>query len=699
MLLKTWLQKISRFDEPDFQASQEATRKFALIVGYCFLAFVNPIYILIDRSMFPDAWYHWNFLGVRAMASLLALLALVIKPCRESMAFFLIPFSILQCGITLMLITYPLDRWTEAYQGAALIVVGMTLISSLSWIRHFLYLLLLYCFTYSIWILNPPPSMEVWLTDGGFSNLNTTFVIALAFHYLRLSYAYANFQLTKEIVAKNQELEVRSRDVHSILKNIPEGVCIITLDAAGQGLELDPYTSDFLQKLIQTGDDHGRDPFSLIFQHTDLSTSTQASIRWIILTALKDDILQWELNQHALPRQFRLHRQQKVHVIEAEWNAIADKERVVQKILVTLKDVTDLRQWQMKAHKRQQEAQRILELLNTDARKLDDFFPAAEHFLDGAQKGLDGTSSALQMTASLRNLHTLKGMARTYQLDELVEKVHEAEERLLQFKAQAATADEAGQDIRACQETLEDYRQCFQKIQPPDKGGSRVTIDKKEARRLLGDLQKALQEGAMERAAAAVASLNHLFSDSFENLIEDEIHAMKELARRLGKPHPLVQVEACSIPLDDSVRSALRNAFLHLFRNSLDHGIESEAERLQKGKPAHGIIRIGLRREGGVLTIRYSDDGRGLNLPAILRRARDLKLIGGDDQPSAVAIAEFIFHPGLSTSEKTTETSGRGIGMDCVRSFLEEQGCRLRLELSGDTAVTTVIDVPLRRLS
>jgi len=124
--------------------------------------------------------------------------------------------------------------------------------------------------------------------------------------------------------------------------------------------------------------------------------------------------------------------------------------------------------------------------------------------------------------------------------------------------------------------------------------------------------------------------------------------------------------------------------FMHLLRNSVDHGIEPPAQRAALGKPEAGVIDIEVGVAEGALQITLSDDGRGLALSRIRGIAADRGWLQPDSQLSDEAVAEFIFRPGFSTAQNVTEVSGRGVGMDAVRDFIRREGGRIELRFTDD---------------
>ncbi|HYO71274.1 MAG TPA: ATP-binding protein, partial [Archangium sp.] len=158
-------------------------------------------------------------------------------------------------------------------------------------------------------------------------------------------------------------------------------------------------------------------------------------------------------------------------------------------------------------------------------------------------------------------------------------------------------------------------------------------------------------------------------------LFEPYPRMVRDLARELGKEVELV-VDGEDTRADRAVVEALRDPLLHLVRNALDHGLESRVDRVATGKHPRGRLTLGAARDGNRLVLRVEDDGVGLE-PALLRRAAVRK--GFLDEASASALTdqaarELIFLSGFTSREVATDISGRGVGLDAVRSSLRALG-------------------------
>jgi chemotaxis protein histidine kinase CheA len=133
--------------------------------------------------------------------------------------------------------------------------------------------------------------------------------------------------------------------------------------------------------------------------------------------------------------------------------------------------------------------------------------------------------------------------------------------------------------------------------------------------------------------------------------------------------------------LSDRGSILLQAVFTHILRNAVDHGLEDAETRRRKGKDEQGLIHIVTSVEGSHLLISCGDDGGGLDLERIREKGIAQGWMTADQKWSRSEIADLIFHSGLSTKEQVTEISGRGVGMDAVRSYLEKAGASVQIEL------------------
>ena len=179
-------------------------------------------------------------------------------------------------------------------------------------------------------------------------------------------------------------------------------------------------------------------------------------------------------------------------------------------------------------------------------------------------------------------------------------------------------------------------------------------------------------------------------------IVEPLPRMARETALRLGK-RVEVEIRHADVELDRSILDRLSDPLVHLIRNAIDHGIETPEVRRASGKEEVGHISISAHRDKDAICIEVADDGGGIDLDAVRRKAVDAGLLIEDlaeDLPPE-EIANFIFHPGLSTSAEVTDISGRGVGMDAVRATIESLGGGIELVTTVGVGTTARLLVPI----
>ena len=221
----------------------------------------------------------------------------------------------------------------------------------------------------------------------------------------------------------------------------------------------------------------------------------------------------------------------------------------------------------------------------------------------------------------------------------------------------------------------------FDKQYPKDPLRGRFSDAMAFQARVLTDLQKSVMKIRM-------VPVEQLFR-RFPRLVRD-------LAKTCGR-EVLLAISGEDTELDKSILDVLAEPLTHLIRNAVDHGIEPREERARAGKPPNGTIRLNAFHQGNQMVIEVSDDGRGIDRQKVIARALERKVISADEvaqmgEGEAVAL---IFHSGLSTAEEVTSISGRGVGMDVVKTVLDRLKGSVQIETEAGRGTTFYLKVPL----
>ncbi|TXJ45222.1 chemotaxis protein CheA [Brachyspira pilosicoli] len=170
---------------------------------------------------------------------------------------------------------------------------------------------------------------------------------------------------------------------------------------------------------------------------------------------------------------------------------------------------------------------------------------------------------------------------------------------------------------------------------------------------------------------------------------------VRDLNLELNKEVKLV-LKGETTEIDKNMLEQLSDPLKHIIRNSMDHGIEkTKEERIARGKPEYGTITMSAAHQEGHVVIEVSDDGNGLNKEKIFNKAVEKGLLSKDGNYSDAEIYRTIFSPGLSTAEKVTDISGRGVGMDVVRANVEKMKGKIEIKSAEGVGSTFIIKLPL----
>ena len=233
-------------------------------------------------------------------------------------------------------------------------------------------------------------------------------------------------------------------------------------------------------------------------------------------------------------------------------------------------------------------------------------------------------------------------------------------------------------------------------------------VGERDPQQVLATLAISLRQVAMEFESGQ-RIFRRLSDRQLEALLRLQVQPLKpflrnlsgharELADTLGKTVK-VRVRGGDAQLDRRIVNVLREAFLHLVRNAVDHGIESPEERKRAGKKEVGSIRIEAEDEGDRVRIRVVDDGRGIDIDAVVKTAIDRQIVNPEAAP-AIEPAEalqLLLRQGFTTREETSELSGRGIGLDAVAATVRSAGGDLWIESTVGEGTEVNVEVPVAR--
>jgi len=488
----------------------------------------------------------------------------------------------------------------------------------------------------------------------------------------------------------------KTADIHAMLHNVPQG--ILTIE---NGNTIHPEFSDFLSTVLETEDIAGRDFFEVIFAGVNLGADARSQVETAVAACIGEDRMNFDFNAHLLPREVeKTLPDGRVKILDLIWSPITNEQDSTERLLLCVRDVTELKSLAKAADAQKRELAMIGEILSVPQDRFNGFLASARQFLDENQQTLETAASQDDATRRqhlgllFRNMHTVKGNARTYGLNTLTDVLHQAEQSYDDLRQQESLEwdnERYLSELAQARNTLEEYAT----LNADKLSRGQNTADETGHTVSQAEIQHTLQmlEGVDTSDLSAAAQAIHdiksrlatLGSKSLQETLSSVFESLPSLALELGKEAPKLVLDDHGVLLRPAAGPLLRNMFMHLLRNAMDHGIEPILDRVAADKPIAGTIRIDQQLDAQGLHLVLSDDGKGLALQRIRAKAIEQGLLDSSQHPEAQDLAQLIFAPGFSTASTVTEVSGRGVGMDAVKMFVESAGGRIELRLLSET--------------
>jgi len=496
-----------------------------------------------------------------------------------------------------------------------------------------------------------------------------------------------NRTLEQKVEQRTAALNEKTHDINSMLQNMHQGIFTIHGDN-----QVHPEYSAYLETILETDQVEGENVLELLFTNSDLGSNATDQIKAALAAILGEDAMMFDFNRHLFVSEYKLSMSDgREKILELDWDPITSEDDVVDKLMVTVRDVTELRGLQAEAEKQKWELDVIGQILAVSESKFVEFTKTSFEFIEQNEKLIRQTNHFdVDTVASLfRNMHTIKGNARTYGFCGITDTVHEAEQSYDDLRK--STDPQWDQEILLKElgdvfSIINTYHTVYQdKLASGSHDG--IFMDTE----LLSKAKDALEhvnytdtKSLRDTLGRIRSILGALDTETVSSVVEGIISSISKVAESLGKIEPKIVIEDHDIRLSSDIAPVLRNVLTHGFRNSLDHGLEAPAERAAAGKPEQGTITLSVENEGNGVVLKLYDDGRGLALERIRQKAIDCGILGADTEMTDEELAGLIFHSGFSTAEQVSDVSGRGVGMDAVKRFLKDIGGDISIHLTGN---------------
>ena len=516
--------------------------------------------------------------------------------------------------------------------------------------------------------------------------------------------------LEGKVAARTAELAAAKRELTDILDNMEQA--IFTVNAEG---EVNAQYSAASRKIFGQ-EELARSPAYELLQFGAPWNGNDERMRFWLANVIGADDLQWTLACEDPPKRIRYRRQGDEaprNVIDLQYVPIFDGGAVA-KVMVIATDVTrvvDLEHELLaQAEENRLTVERVNEIVSVDPQLFTTFMNEARALTDDAQTKLakiaEGDAPAL--AELFRAMHTLKGNARIFRLTSIQNAAHSVEDELDAMRA-GTTGPLALGRLRESVATLTKLVTEFDRLATRVVGTQGVAdtagqtlIRVREAhvlalRRAFKDLRERMrvtgQDAGLAPLGEAIVALGRV---PFASVIARYQREVLDIAREQKKRVHEVAVAGAEVEIDGRLGDKLGIVLMHVLRNAIDHGIEPPHDRTAAGKPADGAIAVAVAVSGNVLHLTIKDDGAGIDYLKVRELAQRRGLLQPEANADEAALTELLFMPGFSTARVVTAISGRGVGLDVVRTAIRDLRGEVRMRSHRGQGATIEVQVPLR---
>ena len=472
-----------------------------------------------------------------------------------------------------------------------------------------------------------------------------------------------NKRLSEHLESTEAEVRSKTRDIQSIFSSIE--MAVIAVDRQYRiHSSFSKYSKTIFPHIIAN-----ESFIDTVFRGVD--EEQRSYIDTVLRLSLDNDVLGFDSNSSLLPKDLCIQVGESPRDLSLSWAPIIDENDVVEKILFVARDVTEIKMLR-EAKKAQDDYVKVLaELLQSNAKSVTRILTDTSELLSA----MKSTYSNEHASKTAIDLHTLKGNARSLGLTELATMLHQLESVFTKDKD-----TDFVESWHLVVESLTIYREIVDKVlqfaNNKDSDSPNPSV--------LSNIETILKNRENQDLSVVIGliedELTNVVSKGIKDIVEELEYLVQNTAGILGKPVPVLEFSGPNFPLSEEEVNLVRSVLVHLMNNALDHGLEHKDERIIENKSPEGHIYITAVENQEDLIIEVKDDGRGLNIDAIKGKAEESSIVFAKDITDE-ELCQLIFLPSFSTKSESSIVSGRGVGLEAVKTMLESCGHGVELIL------------------
>ncbi len=527
--------------------------------------------------------------------------------------------------------------------------------------------------------------LENRITSGSFTRERVEVLNILgAQAAISLENAQLYESLEHKVEERTNQLVEKNRDIKSMMSNIKQGILTVSAD-----LTINHEYSKHLESILERSNLGSKSFITTLFESAEISRDALNQIESALYLSINENSIGYLSNSALLVSEVtRTTSNGETQYLEIDWEPILSDFDIVEKIMVTIRDVTELRRLRQKTASVQHDLLMLSQLLKSGAEKFKQFIAESTLFIHQIEALIETSKHDVRkpIDSALRILHTLKGNARILGYTDIAEAVHDCESKLDEISSggylfSLAHFSEITGLIGTIKEQLSAYSALFH-----DKlvafSNQEIIDQYDKAISIFKQHLSTIKKESPANAAMLDQILRNLSNISLQEILAPIISNTNKIASDLGKETPIILVNKGGILFAKDETSLIRGIFIHLFSNSMTHGIETPSERIFAKKELQGTITLNIDERVDGFYFEFFDDGAGLDLHKIREKGITKGLIDESQSMSDFDIANLIFESGLSTKDGVTHIAGRGVGMDAVKEMVETNGGQMILKIT-----------------
>jgi len=476
----------------------------------------------------------------------------------------------------------------------------------------------------------------------------------------------------------------KRQEVDSILEYTPQGIFRVYNEEHGP-IMIGAGRSKAFDEIFGAKYGSAAIAFDSFLRDCSIAEAELSQILSRVGASIGEDSFSYDVNENQLPRELVIIKDGKEKIIAMNWAPMTSAvDGIVNAILVSVTDLTE----QRNAIRENQEIKLrqtcLAQLTNAGRDNCLRFFKTWTQQLGVVKRLMRGERPVTDVKQAFIIVHSLKGSALTLGLKLIADAAHEFETYLSRHLVIVEEREDAAA-LLACLKRAESSLDYYTSIMETDlfwmsEDLEKLEIDGSDLSFIVSTQQTIFHKSLAERPGSRLSKAMEQNYPLLFDVVERVFTRCRNTAETLEKPVPRLHVQGNGIRLYPSTVDVIESAFMHIVNNAIDHGIEDVASRRAACKSDEGHIIICVTKVSGRVTISCSDDGRGIRIAELRKKAVERGF--SEEHYSDVEIVELFFHSGFTTKDAVTKISGRGIGLSAVAEGFADLGAKVSFDLS-----------------